>query len=213
MTACHNILIDPLPQTVMVCGREFAISSDFRTAMLFEMLMQDAAISLNEKAIRALRLWFADEIPKDVEEATSAMLWFYACGRPKNHGINDKSAEVGIHKRIYDFDADAALIYAAFLSQYGVDLQDVEYLHWWKFSAMFSGLSDDCEIMKIMAYRAADLRKIKNKAERARYAALQAKYALEDNKTPEEKVAAAGALFAGAVLGGVKHGRDQKAAH
>ncbi|WP_242840658.1 Gp15 family bacteriophage protein [Clostridium hydrogeniformans] len=45
------------------------------------------------------------------------------------------------------------------LDQYGADLQNVEYLHWWKFKA----LKEDNEIFKIMGYRYMDLGKIKDK--------------------------------------------------
>ena len=39
------------------------------------------------------------------------------------------------------------------MSQYGIDLIDIEELHWYKFLALFKGLKDDEIISKIMAYR------------------------------------------------------------
>ena len=39
--------------------------------------------------------------------------------------------------------------------------QDIKYLHWWKFKAMFKSLKEDTEIVKIMRYRSMDLSKIK----------------------------------------------------
>ncbi|MEG0309200.1 MAG: Gp15 family bacteriophage protein [Clostridium sp.] len=56
--------------------------------------------------------------------------------------------------QIYSFEYDDDYLYSAFLDQYGVDLQDVEYLHWWKFKSMFKALKEDNEIVKIMGYRA-----------------------------------------------------------
>lgn len=53
---------------------------------------------------------------------------------------------------VLDYAIDADYIYAAFLSQYGIDLLDVKELHWHKFLALFKGLKDDEMICKIMSY-------------------------------------------------------------
>ena len=53
----------------------------------------------------------------------------------------------------YSFCQDAPYLYAAFLEQYHIDLCDIEYMHWWKFCAMFESLSDDTQMSKIMYYR------------------------------------------------------------
>lgn len=197
-----NILIDPLPLAIQVSGRELPIETDFRTGILFEQLVQSREIPQEEKIAYAVNLYFPDCFPEDADgqvQAVNGMLWFYACGdeeqtKPKESAPSDGSRTA---RRIYDYDVDAPLIYAAFLAQYRIDLQDIEYLHWWKFIAMFKGLTQDHKIVEIMGYRSINVAKIKNKAEREHYAALQAKYALPDNRTTEEKAAAAGALFGG----------------
>jgi len=197
-----NILIDPLPEVVLVDGEEYAISTSYRTGMLFEMLLNDPSVEDAQKGSIAISLWFPDKIPNDVDEAVDQIIWFYTCGRPPRAETSAKRSDGGgFRRRIYDFEIDAPLIYAAFLQQYGIDMQEIEDMHWWRFSALFSALSEDCEITKIMSYRAVDLASIKNKAERARLSKLQAKHRLPSNLTNEQKVAAAGALFAG-MMGG-----------
>lgn len=200
----HNILIDPLPVTVMVAGEEVSIASDFRTGILFEILAQDGTIDKEMKAQAALQLWFPQGLPvyteESINDAVDQMLWFYLCGKTiteQPEKTNGKPQSKGISRRIYDFDIDAPLIYAAFLAQYRIDLQDVEDLHWWKFTAMFAGLSEEHEISKIMGYRSIELATIKNKAERERYTKLQAKYALPDNRSVEDKERMIGSLFGG----------------
>ena len=98
---------------------------------------------------------------------------------------------------MYSFEYDDGMIFAAFYDQYGIDLNDIEYLHWWKFKAMFDALKADNEIVKIMSYRATDLSTIKDKHERSRIARLQAIYAIPNNMSFDEKVSAAGAIFGG----------------
>lgn len=199
----RNILIDELPLTVPVGGGFIHIETNFRTGILFEMMFQNGDLSKEEKAVNAVNLFFPDNFPNDEEgqqQALEGMLWFYSCGNQHREKAQEKAKSTGIEKRIYDYDIDAPLIYAAFLSQYRIDLQDIEYLHWWKFNALFQGLSEQQKIVEIMGYRSINLAKIKNRSEREHYAALQAKYALPDKRSTEEKVAAAGTLFGGMML-------------
>lgn len=204
-----NILIDPLPTTVEVAGRDISINADFRTAILFEQLMQSKEQD-NVKGRIAFELFFPSESLKAIlsdaqatSDAIDAIVWFYSCSRQTRETVEQRTqyagrrSNFGIQRRIYDFDVDAPLIYAAFLAQYGVDLQDVDFLHWWKFSAMFSALNDSNLIVKIMGWRSVDIASIKNKTEKQRLARLQAQYALRDTKTIEEKQSLAGALFGG----------------
>lgn len=194
MTA--NILIDSLPTTVTVDGREYPIRSDFRIGILFEQLIKDKSIDNKSKLNMILDLYF-DEKPQNVEEAFNQILEFYQCGKkPKKQATGNARAKK-IQSDIYDFDYDDGYIYAAFLEQYGIDLNEVEYLHWWKFRALFRALKEDCEFVKIMGYRSVDLSKVKNKNERNRLARLKSIYALPSAMTTEEKYAAAGAIFGG----------------
>ena len=41
----HNMLVDYLPETVEIEGTEYAIETNFRTFILFEMMMQDPELS------------------------------------------------------------------------------------------------------------------------------------------------------------------------
>ena len=199
----NNIIIDTLPLTISVGGRDLPIETNFRTGMLFELMMMSGEVPEDEKIEYAVNLYFPREFPRSAaeqREAIDGMLWFYMCGdqdkrEPAANGSGgDKPS---IIKRIYDYEIDAPMIYAAFLSQYGIDLQDIEYLHWWKFVAMFMALHENEKIVEIMGYRSIDLAKIKNRKEREHYAALQGKYRLPDNRSTEEKAAAAGAVFGG----------------
>lgn len=178
-----NILIDLLPITVNIEGEDYRINSDFRTSILFELLMQDNSISDEDKIMQALELYYP-KLPKNINEAVEHMLWFYRCGKDM---IETKSKGTGKSTQIYSFDFDDDYIYSAFLDQYGIDLQDVEYLHWWKFKAMFKALKEDNEIVKIMGYRAMDLSKIKDKEEKSHYKKLKELYKIPSVLSKDEK--------------------------
>jgi len=179
----------------MVDGREFFIRSDFRISIMFELLIGDTELSQRQKLLHMLELYY-ETIPENADEAVEQVLNFYACGKQRKENSSGKKKK-GITSPIYSFEHDDGMIFSAFYDQYGIDLNDIEYLHWWKFRAMFDALKEDNEIVKIMRYRATDLSTIKDKHERNRIAKLKAIHALPSNMTVEDKVSAAGAIFGG----------------
>ena len=118
---------------------------------------------LEDKIALALNIFYK-EVPTDLKKAIDVILWFYARGdSDKKSG---KKEEKGSEDRIYSFEHDANDIFSAFWHDYKMDLNEIEYLHWWKFKSLFEGLNDENKICKIMGYRAVDLSKIKDKDRR-----------------------------------------------
>ena len=186
-----NILVDPLPDVVIVGGMEYQINTGFRTSVLFELLVRDKKILDQAKIIGMLKLYYPQE-PADKDEAIKKILWFYNCGKQeeKKEERNKTAKDFRQDKALYSFEQDAPLIYAAFLAEYGIDLQDIEDLHWWKFSALFDGLSDDRKIRQVMRIRGMDTSGLSTK-EIKRINDLKKYYALKDDVTVNSKVALA----------------------
>lgn len=167
-----------------------------------EKLILDESMSAVERINQIMAMVYLKELPSDIEAAFNGVLFIYSCGKPSDKSNTEdrkkKNGEIALkEKLIYDYEFDAPYIYGAFLSHYGIDLQDIEYLHWWKFQAMFKSLPSTQKIVEIMGYRATDTAQIKDNKERARIQRLQNIYALPQNLTTEEKVAMAGAAFCG----------------
>lgn len=183
-----NILIDLLPSSVKINGTEYDINSDFRTSVLFSLLMEDDELTEEQKVLQALNLYYP-VTPTDTDKAIEQIKWFYSCGK-LDKPIGNKKAKTS-NKKIFDFEVDANYIYSAFMSQYNIDLQDIEQLHWWKFKALLEGLKEDNKLSKIIEYRSMDLSKIKDKEQRKFYKDMQKQYSLnkeskEDLKLLEE---------------------------
>ena len=160
--------------------------TDFRIAIAFEIMMQNPKYSNKAKTYQALRLFYPkiNQI-EDVEKAINDIIWFYSCG--KNEEKTSQKNKKGNNKQIYSYEFDNDLIYSAFKNQYNIDLEEIEYLHWWKFKAMFNGLKSDNKIVEIMGYRAMNLSKIKDKEMKKHYKELQEEYKLPDMRTEEQK--------------------------
>ena len=194
-----NILLDKLPTSIKVGGKEYPIHSDFRTAIRFENIMIDSDINDEEKGQIILDLFFDDWSfvnDENSNEVIEKILDFYTCKRDVDIELEEYRkeilADIGTNiedeqndcdtnddkvERIYDFRYDDFYIYAAFLQQYGIDLQDVEYLHWWKFRALLNGLEEG-KFCKIIEYRSVKLEDIKDKEQREFYSEMKKIYAL-----------------------------------
>lgn len=184
-----NILIDLLPKSVEIGGAEYEINFDFRTSILFEMMVQDYQLSDKEKILKTLELYYPiipKDIDKNINEAIDKALWFYRGGKD----IKNQSSQIGSTKseKIYSFEYDDEYIYSAFLDQYNMDLQDVEDLHWWKFKAMFKALKEDNEIVKIMGYRAMTIDNKMSKEQKEYYRKMKKLYEIPKSKNEKEKI-------------------------
>lgn len=180
-----NILTEPVPETVNIGDAEVPIRWDFRVSIQFEELM-DEDIPDEDKAQRALELYYP-HIPLDREAAVDRILWFYSGGEEPEETKNGACRPV---ERIYSYTHDAPFIYAAFLDQYGIDLQETDHLHWWKFRAMFAGLKSDNRIVEIMGYREIEITPQMSKEQKQYYRKMKKLFALPLPKSEQEKLSA-----------------------
>ena len=195
-----NLLMDILPEYVNIDGEEYFIDTNFRNGIIFEKIAF-SDIPIKNKVEQLLPIFYTEQMPRNTTVAMETIIGIYSCGvetkkdtapqRRKNGNVVLKP------KMIYDYFHDAPYIYAAFLGNYGIDLNDIEYLHWWKFHALFRGLPSSAKIVEIMGYRGTDLGRIKSKSEQERIARMKEIYALPQELSFEDKVAMAGMAFGG----------------
>lgn len=181
---------DYLPESIVVGGTEIPIHWDFRASIAFESVIQDPRVKPEEQLYRLLELYFDREVLPLInnlgergyaEDFLNAVFDFYKCGKTVGTIGKDMSK-----RPAYSFEHDAERIYAAFLEQYGMDLYTVKNLHWWKFRAMFSNLSDTCEIVRIMQIRTKELEPGMTAKERRALKKAKSIYALPDLRTQEQ---------------------------
>ena len=183
-----NIILDRTPKVVGIGGKAYPIRWDFRTSILFELMVQDDGMSDKEKVFEALRLYYP-EIPPDLDLAVEKLLWFYRCGRKEKAKAegSEKTENNEPKKLIYSYEHDADYIYGAFMQQYGIDLSSVENLHWWNFRALFISLNDSCEFVKIMGYRAMEITGKMTAEQRKYYRRMKEVYALPVSEAEQER--------------------------
>lgn len=150
-----GMLSEKLPTTVIVGGTEVGIQTDFRTSILFEELLNDPELTDMEKITQAVELYYGRQVIRweDRQEAVEQIISFYTGGSPSRKKTQNDDEEFEQTEALYSYEYDGDKIYAAFKHDYNIDLQNVDYLHWWEFKALFRGLSDENEIMKVIGYR------------------------------------------------------------
>lgn len=180
-----NLLLDNIDEIVKD-RIKIDFDTNFRIGIAFEIMMQNPKYSMQAKTYQALKLFYPEMNKiKDTKKAIDDIIWFYSCGKSEEKTSQKNRKDK--NKQIYSYEFDNDLIYSAFKNQYNVDLEEIEYLHWWKFKAMFNGLKSDNRIVEIMGYRAMELSKIKDKDMKKHYKQLQEEYELPDMRSEEEK--------------------------
>lgn len=177
-----NLLVDYLPDSVPICGRQVKIDTDFRTGILFEQLVQDVSMDATDRLLTALRLYYPEErfgTEEELKEAVSRMLWFYRGGSDRDLSAEAQGAAGTENAFSYDHDAD--YIYAAFMQAYGIDLT-CKPLHWWQFRALFKSLPDDTAIMKIIGYRTIEISPNMSKEQKKFYTRMKRIYRIPESE-------------------------------
>lgn len=134
-----------LPNAIQADGKSFLIQTDFRFWLNFGANLDK---DNPEKIIAVIPDLFIDDLPEPSEEVINKLLEFYAC-----KDVTPKEINNGRDEKLLDMIQDGSYIYASFMQCYGIDLIDIEYLHWHKFITLFKCLSEDCIIKKIISYR------------------------------------------------------------
>lgn len=120
--------LDELPESVNERGEEFAVNTDFRVILRIFRMLGDPEINEEDKPWLLRRLFYIGRKPDKAEKGFG---WFVSCGREKGEPGGERD---------FDYEQDAAEIYSAFRQVYGIDLMDIEKLHWWRFLPLLEGL-------------------------------------------------------------------------
>lgn len=169
----YNVMLDPLPTD----WNGYLIDSDFRTGIQIHQILEDRNLSKSEKFLHASRLLFPGIAP-DPEEQIETLNWYMS---DWNHDRHKKAKETA---KVLDYDIDQWRIYSAFLTQYGINLNTVESLHFWEFMGLLTTL-DECAFTRVIDIRLKKKNKSTSKEESKVLDEVKAIYALEQPEKEE----------------------------
>ena len=140
-----NMVLDRLPTSVLIDGAAVNINTDFRVCLRMIRAFDDERLTEHEKLTVLVSLLYPD-IPGNTALAIRQGLKFLNRGSE----LDEANAR---QLKVYSFEKDSAYIYSAFKSTFNIDLNTVEYLHWWTFRSLFADLGKDCFFNTLVSLR------------------------------------------------------------
>lgn len=176
-----NVLLDILPESY----EGYGIDTDFETGIQITQALEDKELTEQERMYVAFGLLYKD-IPENFDTAYNGLKWFLSSWNNDNHTSGNSEVTV------MDFDVDQWRIYAAFRSQYNINLNS-EKMHFWEFMALLANLGE-CSFTKVIEIRgkkitakmSAQEKKDINKAKRIY--AIKSKKSEEYSEAEQERI-------------------------
>lgn len=129
-------MIGQLPKSVEIAENIYDIRYDFRDCLNILIAFTDNDLEDYEKMYVALTIFYIDKIPEEhINEAYEKMIWFLNLG--------DKLSDTNINKaKLYDWEQDEQVIFAAVNKVAGYETREKEKLHFWTFINYFYEVGD-----------------------------------------------------------------------
>ena len=138
-------LYEVLPDKLEHRGKEYRLYASFDRVLEALAFVKRKDFSDAEKEEYLTFLFFGDGLEPDAELVSAALALL--CPASENSGV-----------RSFDWEQDAAAIYASFLSVYGIDLYSVRgKLHWTAFIALLQNLPRDSAFGRLIDIRTCEV--------------------------------------------------------
>lgn len=152
-----------LPKSVSVCGTDFPVETDYRAILDIFSVLNDADLSIEEKGIGVLGIFYLDfsTMPQEYfEEAFKKCFEFINCG-------NAETARKA--PKLMDWKQDFRYLVAPINRVAGKEIRSVDYMHWWTFVSLYYEIGD-CFFAHIVRIRELKAKgKLMNKDDREFY--------------------------------------------
>ena len=171
------------PEFARIDDKEYKINTDFRVAIECQNIATDDNIGNYERALAIIYKLFGDEginTEDHYEKLLELATKYLSCGKEIENNDNEEPD--------MDFVQDMDYIEASFLSDYNIELANIN-MHWWKFYNLINGLSNSemgncCVLNRVRNLRNFDTKDIKDakELERIRKAKEQVALKKKNNK-------------------------------
>lgn len=136
------------PEYALIDNKKIKINTDYRTALACLKAINDDEITDIERAYAVISLLFGEDTEiQDTDEALKKATYFLCCGK-KNKQNNDEI--------VMDFEQDEEYIRTSIRTDFGINLNEVDYMHWWEYNELIHGLTEQCILSKVIGIRQMD---------------------------------------------------------
>ena len=170
-------LYEVLPDKLEHRGKEYRLYASFDRVLEALAFVKRKDFSDAEKEEYLTFLFFGDGVAPDAELVSAALAML--CPASKNSGV-----------RSFDWEQDAAVIYASFLSVYGIDLFSMRgKLHWTAFIALLQNLPADSAFGRLIQIRTCEVPQVTKYNQKQVQNLMKAKAAYRLRISEEERQA------------------------
>lgn len=148
-----NPLLEPLDDWF----EGYRVNTDFRIGIQLSEALEDVDLSEEERVMVTINLLYGEEdytgklvlreYPRDIETIQQTCEWLLSGWNTDN--LSGTKSKVPV----FDYDVDGWRIYADFRRYYGVNLNTIDTLHFWEFSAMLWNLPQDSATKEVIEIR------------------------------------------------------------
>lgn len=177
-----NVMLDRLPTEY----NGYPINSSFRIGIQIFQIMDDPELSEIEQLYKSCELLFdvesVDKLP-DMATMQEGIQWFLSGWYMDNLVKDDKK-----ERKDMDYDIDQWRIFSAFLTQFGINLNEAD-MHFWVFMGLLSTL-EECAFTRIVDIRTKKIDPKMKPSDKEELRKVKERYALsqvEEQMTPQEK--------------------------
>lgn len=177
-----NVMLDKLPTEY----NGYPINSDFRIGIQIFQAISDNELSDMEKTYKSCELLFGiegvEQVP-DMATMQDGIQWFLS-GWYTDNTIKSSREE----KKDMDYDIDQWRIFSAFMTQFGINLNETD-MHFWVFMGLLSTL-EECAFTRVVDIRTKKIDPKMKPSDKEELRKVKERYALEqieEQMTPQEK--------------------------
>jgi hypothetical protein len=168
------------PEYAEIAGVRYKINTDYRVALRCFEVIEDTAISDEERALAVIYLLFGI-VPTDHHDDFLRIAGDYLrCGKKQETQV---AAE-----RDIDFTADEEYIIASFMSDYRIDLPRTD-MHFWQYIQLIQGFTERSIMNRVREIRNYDLEELKDPKSRAKMVKAKEAVALPEKFSKAEQEA------------------------
>lgn len=172
-----NVLLDELPHE----WNGYQVDMEFDTGIKVSQCLTDMELTSEERIATALYLIFPNR-PNNLssDEMTDVLTWYLNGWNQDN--ISKKKGEAVV----MDFDVDQWRIYAAFRSQYNINLNRAK-LHFWEYMGLLSNLQE-CAFTQVISIRSKKITSKMSAEEKKNVTEAKRMYAIHKEKQNTETI-------------------------
>lgn len=178
----------PIDDTVTIDGQEYELDMSFDNVLRLIDLLNDEELNDITQIEVGLQMLLGIELDYDILEKEKIFYELFKSTIGKEAEENQPVDLAGNpmpsnekDEKTYCLKQDADYVYASFMSDYGIDLIEQQgQLHWSKFKALLSGLTDGSKFLRVIEIRTMELPTGKgSQKQKEQIKKLKAQYALK----------------------------------